>query len=110
MKSRIQFHLFLLILCSPFCFANEVDELPEVKKLQRGMPEAVASFISRTVECQHWGGEYPYDQERREWIEKAVARARCGDLEKDEKDLQSKYEKDSQILEAIEKSKHLDLW
>jgi hypothetical protein len=68
------------------------------------MPEDVASFISRVADCNHWGGEEPYDRERAEFINKAVEKLRCSELEADEKALRSKYLNNPEVLEAIRKS------
>ena len=46
--------------------------MPQVKEITNGQPEDVVAFIERMVECNHWGGEEPYDKERGEQIRKAV--------------------------------------
>ena len=99
-------YLFAVLLaCSPFCLAEDKEELPGVKFLQAGMPEDVAAFISRVVECNHWGGEEPYDKERREFIKNAVGKLRCSELENDEKYLNAKYRDKQRVLNAIKTSK-----
>ncbi len=96
-----------LLVCSPFCLADDKEELPEVKSLQAGMPKDVAAFISRAVDCNHWGGEEPYDKERQEFIKNAVEKLRCGELESDEKRLNDKYRNKPRILNAIKTSKEV---
>jgi len=44
----------IAILIAPVAFSQEP---PEVERLIKEIPKAVASFISRRVECNHWGGE-----------------------------------------------------
>ncbi len=95
------------LLSSALCFANDFDDLPEVKALQKGMPKEIASFISRAAECHHWGGEDPYDKERAEFIGKAVETAGCSKLDGDAKHLRQKYQRDPKVLETIEKAKDL---
>src|SRR5215471_3259313 len=85
------------------CFADELDDLPVVKELRKGMPDDVVSFIRRAVECNHWGGEDAYDKERAEFISKAVEKAGCSKLDADEKELRRKYRNQPKILETIEK-------
>jgi len=99
---RVRLSAFLLAGISSIACG---DELPEVKALQSGMPQDVSSFISRVAECNHWGGEEPYDKERAEFISKAVDNLRCSKLEADEKYLRGKYQDKSKILNSIQKSK-----
>jgi hypothetical protein len=40
------------------------------KDLKKGQPQDAALFIDRYVECNHWGGEEPYDAERKKEIRK----------------------------------------
>ena len=65
-------------------FANEFGKPPEVRQITDGQPEDVPAFIERTVECNHWGGEEPYDKERAAQIRTAVERAQCDHLTSDE--------------------------
>ena len=102
---RVCFFAFLLA-CSPLCLASD-EELPEVKLLQKGMPEDVASFVSRVADCNHWGGEEPYNKERYEFIKNAVEKLHCGELEADEKNLRNKYQNNPDILDTIKKSKNI---
>ena len=86
---------------APFC--------PQVKKIANGQPEDVVEFIERTVECNHWAGEEPYDRERAEQITKAIKNARCDGLVSEEQALKLKYKKDRNILDAIKKAKDLNI-
>ena len=61
------------------------------------------------VECNHWGGEEPYDKERAEQIRKAVTRARCGTLDSDEQAMGRKYKGNKKVLDAIERARKLEL-
>jgi hypothetical protein len=87
--------------------ANDFDNLPEVKILQKGMPEDVAAFVSKFAECSHWAGEDPYDKERAEFIRNAARNAGCSRLGSDEIRLRHKYRKNPKVLETIEKAKNL---
>lgn len=100
----------LVLLFSLNSFAGDSEEFPEVVKLQKDMPHEVASWISRTVECMHWGGEASYDQARREWIEKAVKKARCGELVQEEKRFREQFVNDKKVMDVLEETHKLDLW
>ena len=78
---RLSLFAFLL---SATAFANEISNLPQVKKIANGQPQDVVEFIERTVECNHWAGEEPYDKERAEQIRNAIKNARCDGLGSEE--------------------------
>lgn len=54
-------------------------------------PTEVLDFVSRWSMCAHWGGEEPYDAERRAQIEAAVTELRCETLEADAARLTAAY-------------------
>ena len=54
-------------------------------------PRPVRVFVERRLECNHWGGEEPYDAARRREIHRAVRALRCNSLEKDEQQLLRRY-------------------
>jgi hypothetical protein len=97
----------LVFVASTVASANEFGSLPEVKEITNGQPADVAAFIERVVECNHWGGEEPYDKERAEQIRKAVEKARCDTLDSDEQALEQTYKGTKKVLEAIAKAKRL---
>jgi len=97
--------LVFIFATSPICYANDFDDLPEVKALQKGMPEDVATFIPRVVECNHFGGEDAYDKDRAEYLKKSVEEAGCGNIPKNEANLRQKYKNNPKVLDAIQKAK-----
>ena len=99
--------LYSLIVSSASLFAD--DDPKEVKAMKNGMPKEIALFISRLVECNHWGSEEPYDFERSEQIRKATGKLRCGQLDSDEKRLRWKYLNNPKVIERIDKAKSLAL-
>jgi hypothetical protein len=102
--------VFLLaFVLSATAFANEISNLPQVKKIANGQPEDVVEFIERTVDCNHWAGEEPYDNERAEQIGKAIKNARCDGLVSEEQALELKYKRDKNVLDAIRKAKELNI-
>lgn len=88
---------------------SDVAKLPQVRALTTGKPGEVVSFIERTVECTHWSGEDPHDAERAAFIRRAVARARCQDLDSDEQRLRARYRNDPGVLDAIDQAKVLSI-
>lgn len=62
-------------------------DLVERKALRayRGAPPAVRAFLERRAQCNHWGGEEPYDAERAAEIAAAVHKLRCDRIEADER-------------------------
>ena len=109
MKPQIGFLSFIVLLLSAAACANEVRNLPQVKKITDGQPEEVIAFIERMVECNHWAGEDPYDKERAEQIRKAIENARCDSLASEKKVLELKYKENKKVLDAIGKAKVLNM-
>ena len=89
------------------CYANDFDDLPEVKELQKGMPEDVASFIPRVLECNHFGGEDAYDKAREEYLRRSVEEAGCANIGEKEMRLRQKYKNSPKVLNAIQKAKEV---
>jgi len=104
---QIGFLCFLAFFLWAAAFANEVENLPQVKDITTGQPEDVVAFVERQVECNHWSDEEPYDKKRAEQIKRAVEKARCGSLESDAQALERKYKGNKKVLEAIERAKEL---
>ena len=104
---QIEFLSLLALLVSTAAFANEVGNLPQVKKITNGMPKDVVALIERIAECNHWGGEEPYDKERAEQIRKAVKKAGCGSLDSQEQSIEQKYKRNKKVLEAIKEAMEL---
>ena len=104
---QIGFLSFLAFVASAAASANEFGDLPPVKEITNGQPEDVVAFIERIVECNHWSGEEPYDNERAEQIRKAVEKARCDSLDSDEQALERTYKGNKKVFEAIERAKKL---
>jgi len=99
--------LHLSFMATNYAYANDFDDAPQVKALAKGMPEDIAFFIARTVECNHWAGEEPYDKDRANYIRNAVEKAGCENLVGQEMKLREKYRGQPKLLDAIEKAKHL---
>jgi cytochrome c556 len=101
--TSLRIHLIALCLLAGSAAAAD-DPIDAIKK---GQPKDVVRFIDRYVECVHWGGEEPYDAERRKEILAAVTRLRCSKLDADEKAIRKKYTNKPRVLNAIDRAKAL---
>jgi hypothetical protein len=54
-------------------------------------PKDIGSYAERRAECEHWGGEEPYDKARGREIAAAVRVLRCERLDADGRVLRKKY-------------------
>jgi hypothetical protein len=64
-------------------------------------PPDIAAYAARRAQCDHWGGEEPYDKARAAEINRAVARLRCRALDADEKRLLARYRSTPAFLKQI---------
>lgn len=85
------------------------EDPPALKALREGMPPDVSEFIRRAVICNHWAGEEPYDDDRREQIDRAVKSMGCLELDADQKALRSQYANQGEVLKRISKSRKTPL-
>lgn len=85
------------------------DEAPGLRALQEGMPPEVRDFIRRAVNCNHWAGEEPYNEERRAQMAAAVSSLRCRELDSDQKELRTRHAKDAAVLARIAQSRRTPL-
>ncbi len=64
-------------------------------------PRELGVFMERRAECDHWGGEEPYDKDRLAQINRAVKSLRCDRLQADETALRRKYAKRPAVLAIL---------
>lgn len=64
-------------------------------------PVEVFDYAGRWIGCAHWGGEEPYDAERRAEIARAVTELRCAALEADGAALRREHAGDPRLLALI---------
>lgn len=77
----------------------------ELLALTRNMPDDVRTFIDRRAQCNHWNGEEPYDTVRSAQISAAESSLRCLAVEADEKVLRQRYDRNRDILKALDVSR-----
>jgi hypothetical protein len=94
------------LLVSLFFFAAHAiagdDPLADLKA---GHPADVRKLIDRLAGCTHWGGEEPYDAERKREISSAMKALRCDRLVKDEALARRRYAKHQRVLKALQQAK-----
>jgi hypothetical protein len=73
----------------------------DLAAMAKALPHDVRVFIARKSECNHWAGEEPYDAARGKEIERAVARLKCGALDKDEAAIKRRYSRNATIRKAL---------
>ncbi len=77
----------------------------DVAAINKGMPKSVKQFNLRQIECNHWGGEEPYDKARGLEIAAAAKKLKCDALDSDEKKLLKKYKSKPSVIDSINKAK-----
>jgi hypothetical protein len=96
-----------LILFILFCSSVAVAEVPlwqdKLDAYVAELPKDVTALLKRMDECEHWGGEEPYDDARKQEITEAVGRLKCDDVAKDRAKILKKYKKKPKIVDKIEK-------
>jgi hypothetical protein len=70
----------------------------------RPFPPAVAAFLDRSEQCDHWAGEEPYDEARRKEIDAAFDRLHCETIPAERQRLQQRYKKDAAVMNALNES------
>ena len=79
-----------LVFCFLSCAVSAGQDDP-IKELKKNQPRPVAALIDRIVDCNHWLGEPPYDEDRAREIKQAVSELRCSEVNKDETAVLKKY-------------------
>ncbi len=69
-------------------------------RLKEFFPQDVAEYINQNSNCNHWGGEEPYDEERAKQIEAGVERD-CTGLQEKYNSLLSKYSGTPEVLSRM---------
>jgi len=103
MNSRsIAIFVLCFIPTAPTIAAVNQDPLLVLKS---GVPRPVGELIERIVNCNHWSGEEPYDEERKAQINQAVHDLRCSKLTQDERLMLKKYGKNARVRLKIKDAK-----
>jgi hypothetical protein len=65
-----------------------------------GLPADVAEFKTRRDLCDHFRGEYPYNEERRKFLEENLTKY-CTGTDKELASLNEKYKNNETVLKAL---------
>jgi hypothetical protein len=90
-----------------FAASARGDYQSTMDALTRGLPPDASALVHRIVDCNHWGGEEPYDDARRAEIDKAMNQLDCNGLSRDEASLRRRYAADRVVLDAFDKAHRL---
>ncbi len=102
------FKSFVILVTCGYIFATTnlyAGYNEDLVAINKGVPKSVQQFNKRQIECNHWGGEEPYDKARSLEITAAVKKLKCDALENDEKKLLKKYKSKPNIIDSIYKAK-----
>jgi hypothetical protein len=97
--------LGLLALLWPWPAAADYQSTMEA--LTKGLPPDARALVHRIVDCNHWGGEEPYDAARKAEIETAMTRLDCNNLSRDEAALRRRYAANRAVLDALDRAHKL---
>ena len=67
---------------------------------QTRFPAEVERFISRRDKCDHFRGEEPYDEERREFLHRRMVEF-CGGTDRELAELKQKYQGNKAVTERL---------
>lgn len=96
-----------LVFCFLSCAVSAGQDDP-IKELKKNQPRPVAALIDRIVDCNHWLGESPYDEDRAREIKQAVSDLGCSEVKKDEAAVLKKY-LNPKVKKAINMAKDMVL-
>lgn len=92
--------LLILILVST-ALAEPTPWQAKFNSYVKGLPQDAVSLLERVDGCDHFGGEEPYDEQRRKETLEAVTKLKCDSVDKDRDALLKKYKKQSPIVNKI---------
>ena len=74
------------------------------------LPQSVRELIERRAMCNHWGGEEPYDTQRRRQIEQAFADLRCATVPGEASFLRRYFAASSEVAELLDRTADESGW
>jgi hypothetical protein len=87
-----------------------IDGLNSLKARAAMQPQAIQDFIERRANCNHWGGEEPYDAERRREIEANWRDLGCDTIRGEEIFLRRYFAGRSDTLQLLDDTENESGW
>lgn len=108
MKLSIIFLLIIQFGCSTSPTKETVSEVGYKTQWEQDfdthtkeLPRDVVNLLKRVDSCNHFGGEEPYNEDRRQEILKKLKEHQCNSVEEDQSEILSKYEGRGDIVRKI---------
>ncbi len=98
-----------MLALAVFLLAQQGDEAALRARVE-AQPAAIRDFIVRRANCNHWGGEEPYDAERRREIARAVRDLGCATLRGEEIFLRRYFADRAEILALLTETEDQAGW
>lgn len=100
----------LLSIAAPAALpAQDLDAiLARFNAARKTAPEEIAAYMDRAEGCWHFAGEEPYDDARREEINRALIELDCTTLKADAQALRRKYARSTPALSALDAAAALE--
>ncbi len=70
-------------------------------------PADIKDILERVVMCIHFGGEEPYDAERKAFLEERFTELKCASVDKDLRKIKKKYHHSKKHLKILEKAEDI---
>jgi len=98
----------IIMLSGVFLCSHAVAaESAAVKELKKGMPQDVATLISRIVECNYWRGEDTSTKARAEKVNLSMQKFQCDTIEKDQASIAKAYQNNYEVKSRIQKAQEI---
>ncbi len=78
-----------------------------LSEASKGRPADIKAILERVVMCIHFGGEEPYDAERRAFLEERFVELKCESVDKDLRKIKKKYRHSKKHLRILEKAENV---
>jgi len=82
----------------------------DLKVRLKSAPNDVEAFVVRRAGCNHFLGEFPFNEERAAFLERAIRRLRCDTLDREEQQLRRVHGGNPAILQLLDDAADLGPW
>ncbi len=81
---------------------------PQPVRAGPDLPTDARAYVTRRMDCNHWGGEDAYDAARGREIGEAVRSLRCDTVEADGRRLRRRYRRQPDVLKTLDRTHDAD--